>query len=284
VATGQTVVELGGMCAWDTDLEREDDRACRRFPEEPFPFVEWAMRWSPDGTHIAAVDGIDGYLAVWEAETGTLVHAVGAPEGSGHHDVQFSPDSRLLIASRTDGLIVAWSTETWEIVRETTLPESAGGRDRIGFAGYAEGGRTLVAVGGYAGFEEGWLYRLDPVTLEPMSITDAHDSSPKTMAVSLDGSTVVTGASDGLLRVWDAATGQLRDQVGFDSQVQGARFLDDQHVVVAPATGSLFIITIDPDELIDVVAGSLTRGLTPDECQRFGFGDDCPTVEELQAG
>jgi hypothetical protein len=44
----------------------------------------------------------------------------------------------------------------------------------------------------------------------------------------------------------------------------------------------LLLVTIDPDELLDIVRRSLTRGFTATECARFGFGDECPTLAELR--
>jgi hypothetical protein len=48
------------------------------------------------------------------------------------------------------------------------------------------------------------------------------------------------------------------------------------------ATGSSDVYTLDVDELQEIVAGSLTRGFTTTECERYGFGAECPTLEELR--
>jgi hypothetical protein len=42
------------------------------------------------------------------------------------------------------------------------------------------------------------------------------------------------------------------------------------------------VYTLDVDELQEIVAGSLTRGFTTTECERYGFGVECPTLEELR--
>lgn len=62
------------------------------------------------------------------------------------------------------------------------------------------------------------------------------------------------------------------------TQMQGVASLNGSHLAVAPQTGGVQVFTIDPVELAEVVAGSLTRGFTPVECDRYGFGTDCPTL------
>jgi hypothetical protein len=42
------------------------------------------------------------------------------------------------------------------------------------------------------------------------------------------------------------------------------------------------LLTIDTNELLGLARASLTRGFTPRECQRFGFGDTCPILEGLR--
>ncbi len=65
------------------------------------------------------------------------------------------------------------------------------------------------------------------------------------------------------------------------TQMQGVAFLNDTHLAVAPQTGGVMVYTLDPAELANVVAASLTRGFTRAECDRYGFGTDCPTLDQL---
>jgi len=58
-------------------------------------------------------------------------------------------------------------------------------------------------------------------------------------------------------------------------------FLDDDRLAVAPSGGSVLVFSINRQELLETVGHSLTRGFTPEECQRFKF-DPCPTLEELR--
>ena len=111
----------------------------------------------------------------------------------------------------------------------------------------------------------------------------AHEGSPKSAAVSPDGTLVATGAADGVVRVWDGPTGKLLHQFTVSGQAQGVAFVDEQHLAVTPQGGDLLIMDLDPTALLATVKASLTRGFTTEECQRFNFaGGDCPTLAELR--
>lgn len=116
------------------------------------------------------------------------------------------------------------------------------------------------------------------------SQADIHEGSPKSMALNLDGSLLATGASDGVVRLWDTASGSLVHEIPIgDTQVQGLAFINDTHLAITPQEGNLLVVSVDTDELLEIVRASLIRGFTDAECERFNF-DDCPTLEELRTG
>ena len=43
----------------------------------------------------------------------------------------------------------------------------------------------------------------------------------------------------------------------------------------------VMVYTLDPAELANVVVACLTRGFTQTECDRYAFGIDCPTLDQL---
>jgi WD40 repeat protein len=94
---------------------------------------------------------------------------------------------------------------------------------------------------------------------------------------------MATGASDGILRVWDTKTGELRQQMDFGgSEVQGVAFIDNLHLAVTLRRGDLLIMTLDPAELADAVRASLTRTFSAIECHTYGI-DPCPTLGQMQS-
>jgi hypothetical protein len=77
-------------------------------------------------------------------------------------------------------------------------------------------------------------------------------------------------------------SGDLLNQFQVSGQAQGVAFLDDRRVGVMPSEGNVLVFHLDTDGLLGAATASLTRGFTPDECTRFGFGDACPTLDELR--
>jgi WD40 repeat protein len=290
-STGTLVVELEGVCTWDQQgLSRDLPAGCEEFPTTPFRLWTTNMAWSPDGRYVAAVHEFfpdPGYLAVWDAGTGRLLHTEATPEELTFQDVVFSPDSRRLIWFTGDfgdrGEVETLSTDDWSRLERLELPAEVEGAGRIGFAGFLADG-TLSAVSNMAGNGGGWLIRLDAKTFGLLDSDRAHEGAPKATATSPDGSLVATGASDGVVRVWDGPTGRLVHELAVEGQAQGVAFLGDDHLAVTPHGGGLLVFTLDRAELVDIVAGSLTRGFTEAECERFGFGDACPSLDELRAG
>ena len=278
-ATGEHLVDLQGACPWDLfDLihDRLDtDPSCRAFPDTPFPLWMESVAWSPDQTRVAVIDGFEGYLTVWDAGTGRIVRELDRDFVRGT-SVRYSPDGTRLIVASPDGRIVALDTRTWSIAKEAQL--DAG----VGLGGYLADGRTIVGITGLGGSGGGSLERIDAETLQVTGTTRAHEGSPKAIALSPDGRLVVTGAGDGIVRVWDGATGTLLHQIEVDGQAQGVAFLDQTRIAVTPGGGNMLVFSIDPGTLWQAVRASLTRGYSREECERFAFTDGCPTLAQLQ--
>jgi WD40 repeat protein len=239
------------------------------------------LRWSPDGSMIAAA--FDTMVAVWDATSGALLFAE-PPDVDRLHtvDLVFSSDSTRLVTSSANWVVRAISTESWEPLVERDLIMVDGGY-ALGWVGQTSDG-SLLAAGAFLGNTAGALHWFDPETLDvTRRHPNAHDGSIKAMALHEDGSYAATGSSDGFVRVWDTATGDLIHEIPFgDTQVQGVAFVDDQRLAVTLEEGNLLIVTTDVDELLDLVRSTLTRGFTATECAKFGFDDNCPTLVDLR--
>jgi WD40 repeat protein/class 3 adenylate cyclase len=278
--TGAQIVELDGLCTWDagSPLPPGEQDGCATSPEQPFAVRALRLKWSPDGTMIAAASGTT--VVVWDADTGALLHADDPdPDRIGVADVIFSPDSALLLTTSNDSRHRTISTSTWEVVADGDNGGSA-----IGLVGFSPDGSKVLAAGQLMAHTGGALYLFDLAAQQlALSRNDIHEGSLRSVAISPGGALIATAASDGLVRVWDGATLELVHEVPLgETQIEGVAFVDDHHLAVTPAEGNLLLVTIDPDELLDIVGRSLTRGFTATECARFGFGDECPTLAELR--
>jgi DNA-binding SARP family transcriptional activator/WD40 repeat protein len=276
-STGGALLELDGSCTWYEDLGHPQD-GCVDFPEAPAPIWNLRVEWSADDRWIAAVRG-PWYggpgLMVWDAATGELVHReTGCPPTH----VAFAPDGDELVIACLKGGLVVLSTDDWTEVRSTTLAGSM--REHFhDFAGYDADGTTLIVVAEDA--QGSHLHWLDHETLEfDHTITGALDGGPKSYAMSPDRSRVAVGSADGFVRIWDVDERRLVHEIKVGAtQVQGLAFVADQHLAVATELGGLTVYTLDPEELLGIVRGSLSRDFTAAECDRFGLADEaCITL------
>jgi WD40 repeat protein len=281
---GELIVQLEGLCTWDASLPDDQHDGCEEFPDEPFGILAELVRWSPDGSMIAAAVGAE--MAVWDTSSGRLLFTEAVDPGRIFvADAIFTPDSRhLVVSSVPDGIRVLSSSSGRTLEYIGTL--QAQGEERFpSLLGYSSDESTLLAVGGpqFVG-AAGELNWIDADTYELVRTKgQIHDGQTVAAALSPDRTRIATGSSDGFVRVWDAVTGQLVHEVPLDGvAVHGVAFVDQLHLAITPADGDLLIVTTDPDELLELNRASLTRGFRETECERFNFGDDCPTLDELR--
>ncbi|MGW5428960.1 WD40 domain-containing protein [Streptomyces sp. NPDC004059] len=177
----------------------------------------YRARFSPDGALLATTDRGDdrdgGAVRVWDLATGTPRH-----EFTGHsgrvYTLDFHPGGALLVSGDTEGEVRLW--------------DLAGGRS-AGLLGGCRGAvyqvlfdpdGTLLAAGDSAGVVRLWRIdpQADPVAV-PLNRQPAehrgsvwvckfrpHGDTP----VQAPGALLVTGGNDGVVRLWDPATGQGR--------------------------------------------------------------------------
>src|SRR5262249_574112 len=114
--------------------------------------------------------------------------------GEYDHPIALSPDGRMLIAhwrNNTNGL---WDLGSGKIA--WVFPEM-----NIYRAKFSPDGRRLVTVNGS---EDGVAELWDTASGKRLAVL-RHKRPMKSAAFSPDGSTIVTAASDGLIRLWDVA-------------------------------------------------------------------------------
>ncbi|MGD8202320.1 BTAD domain-containing putative transcriptional regulator [Ornithinimicrobium sp. W1679] len=282
---GDVLVVLEGTCSY---LVNTDYSACAEFPETPFDLWAWEVAWSPDGKLLAATVQSEAFapasgVAVWDATTGDLVHAGPVLEEHDFDDVArdliFTPDGTGLLVSLEDGQVLRLDTTTWAVQASGRLTT-----DRAGVLGFAAQG-DLIAMGRYRAQDLGaTLEWMDPVTLEvTRTVRDVHDGSVRAGSIDPGGTRLATASWDGTVRVWDLGTGVLAHEVAFEeSQPQATAWVGEHDVAVAFATGDAVVVTVDPEELLQLVRSSLTRGYTQTECETYGFDRDCPVLAEMR--
>lgn len=106
----------------------------------------------------------------------------------------------------------------------------------------------------------------------------AHTTTVPSPVISADGILATRGFGDGLVWLWDVATGDLLVEPRAD-QDQGTPLAfspDGSYLYYADTGNVLRRYPVDTDELIELAESRLTRGFTDDECRRYLGSTECP--------
>ncbi|MFL5678777.1 MAG: hypothetical protein ACJ77X_14220, partial [Chloroflexota bacterium] len=76
--------------------------------------------------------------------------------------------------------------------------------------------------------------------------------------------------------------GNLVEQLDVAGPAQGVAFVGNDKVAVTPSSGGMLLFELDRVTLLKTIKASIIRGFSPEECERFGFGRDCPTLGTLR--
>ena len=158
--------------------------------------VTYSVAFSPDGSRIATGDSA-GVLRLWTLD-GRLVRTV-ASEGRALRSVAFGPRGDVIVGGFASGSLVVW-TSAGELLarRQTRGPVRSVAFDASG---------AVLAVGG-VDYAQIWRFGAALVPSLALAI-EGPTGEVRAVAVSRDGSRVVTAGTDGVAQVWDVAKGKL---------------------------------------------------------------------------
>ncbi|KAF7588735.1 WD domain protein [Aspergillus hancockii] len=183
-----------------------------------------AVRFSPDSSMIAT-GGADGAVKVWDTLTGRLVHTF---EGhlAGISTISWSPDAVIIASGSDDKTIRLWNVHTG---KAHSIP-FVGHHNYVYQIAFSPKGNMLVS-GSYD--EAVFLWDVRSATV--MRSLPAHSDPVGGIDVVWDGTLIASCATDGLIRIWDTATGQcLRTLVHEDNPpVTSVKFSPNGKFVLA---------------------------------------------------
>ena len=175
-----------------------------------------ALALSPDGRTLAS-GSWDGKMSRWEAGTGRRLMTSGALGGF-VRAVAFSPDGKVL-ASGSDALIL-WDAATGRRLREVPRPPTDLEMKYEGLA-FSPDGRRLAVAGSWSGL---WLVDLAG-SGQLSEFGRRRSAAVKAVAFSGDGRALACGWGDGVIQLYEVATGLLRREFrGHRGEVQSLAF------------------------------------------------------------
>jgi WD40 repeat protein/beta-lactamase regulating signal transducer with metallopeptidase domain len=219
-----------------------------------------SLAFAPDGKALAYSSA--GFVALCAADTGKEIRQLRMPDIAA--SLAFAPDSKTLAVWTRNQQVHVWDTEAGKELYqlgEAVLP-------RIGVAGvapvgalpaqteprnlaFASDGKRIVTASGST------VRLWDATTGKELPLSDGHTGAVSAVALTADGKTLVSKGEDGVIRRWDAATGNplgsFRPRPGTTFAALSA---DARTVALASADGSIRVMDIATGKEVHQLGGA----------------------------
>ncbi|KAF7964846.1 hypothetical protein HWV62_2502, partial [Athelia sp. TMB] len=162
------------------------------------PSGVYAVAFSPDGLRIAS-GSEDGFVRVWDAETGALVAAPFKGHTGYVYSVAFSPDGQWIASGSYDKSVCVWNAETGALI----AGPFAGHTHWVNSVAFSPGGQR-IASGSSDESIRIWNSQTGALIAGPFK---EHTGEVKAVAFSPDGRRIASGSQDMSIQVCDAETG-----------------------------------------------------------------------------
>jgi WD40 repeat protein len=169
---------------------------------------------------------VDRTARIWNARTGHLLHVLRHPQGV--TAAGFNPDGDRVVTACDDKVVRVWDAGTG--VELLALPQSV----PVNVTAFSprDGNRLLIGGRGER------VVRVLDLAARLELLVLRHPAGVTAAAFSPDGERIVTGGSDGTLRVWDVATGdEILPIPTSSSGVTSVSFSPDGSRLLAVRTG-----------------------------------------------
>lgn len=194
---------------------------------------------------LLATGDFNGTARLWNADTGRLRRRLPGHAGMVLF-VAFSPDGDALATASADGSVKLWETGTAALRRTIEV-----GQGCVQCTAFSPDGSRLATASEEDGVVRLWHCR----TGELQGTFESRATNVLAVAISGDGSTLASGHWDGSVRVFNAATGELRHTLTGLAPVESVAFSPDGSTVASASWDKTV-------RLHDTAHGSLLRTLS----------------------
>jgi WD40 repeat protein len=245
---------------WDTTT----GELLTRLPATPQYYNAAVPEFSPDGRTILYSAGQRNELGIYDAATGERRRPLlntSDPNWSQWSSTVFSPDGRSVAARRLGtGTVWFWSPATGDLLGSYPIPDgNRGGETILRFTPDSK----RVVVG-----SDRVVHVVDVATRALERTLRGHDAKVNAVALSKDGSRLLTGSDDKSAILWELATGRiLAVYKGHSAPVTQVAYSPDGTRVATAAADP--VARVWPVDLIPVFEKRKPRELTQQERDRF---------------
>jgi RNA polymerase sigma factor (sigma-70 family) len=184
------------------------------------------VAFSPDGRSVAGGEFDRGRVVIWDADTGKELRRLEGPGGL-VSSVAFSPDAKLVAAASPESWVQLWEVEAGKkLVRLGIDKAAARAYQNYPVLAFSPTGKVLASAKHNGRVVCLW----EPKTGKLLHQLDADGD----IAFSADGKLLASGGADGVIRLWDPATGQeLRHWQACERNLTSIAFAPDGQVLVS---------------------------------------------------
>lgn len=215
-------------------------------PEGPWEIEFRLGAFTRDGHHLAAVETGEKLLRLWDVGSGRELLRL--KEQTPLSAIAFTPDGKSLVTSSGSAQVKVWELATGQQLR---LIQS--GEGSVNALAISPDGRHLAAG-------DGTVRIWDMQTGKQLSNPPAEQGAIRVIAYSPDGSRVASGSQNGMILLWDAASGKVLNSIKSHGAVTSLAFSPDGKRLVSGGTDGQV-------HFWNVATGKPTAGFNPSSQQ-----------------
>jgi WD40 repeat protein len=185
--------------------------------------------WSPDGKQVATL-GARGDVKLWDATTGKLLLTLDGGLEEAGSALAFSPDGTTLAAAWATQ-VTLWNLRTGEVVSTLAgkpLGAAVGYNLGVGQIDFSPDGKRL-AFANLNGAPEVWDWAHQKKVLS----LPGEGQPAKAIAFNSDAGLLATAGDDGIVRVWDAASGTQVQTLSLGGVIHSVAFSQEGSLLAA---------------------------------------------------